>query len=721
MTAKRLAVAGSLVLATLLALASCTTGHTSRPAAPPPPPSTSPAPPAAMVVPHRLEKHGDVRVDDYYWLENREDPKVIAYLQAENAYTDAVMKHTEPLQAKLFGEITGRLKQDDSSVPFRQDGYYYYTRFVAGKEYPLYCRKPGSLDAAEEVMLDGNALAAGHGFFAVMGWAVSSDNDVLAYATDTVGRRIATLRFKRLTTGEELSDTIPEVTGNMAWATDGRTLFYSRQDLTTLRSYRVYRHTLGSDPSGDVLVYEEKDETYRCYVMRSKSKRYIFIPSTTTLASEVRFIPAGDPTVAPAVIQPRERGREYDVENLGEYFYIRTNDAAKNFRLMRTPVTATSRDHWTEVIPHREDAYLVDFDLFRDHLVVVERRRGLAHIRAIPWSGGGEHEIDFGEPAYLAYLDANPELDTSVLRYGYTSMTTPRSVYDYDMVTRGKMLRKRDEVVGGFDSAAYVTERLEAPARDGVKVPISIVYRKDLMRDGRAPLLLYGYGSYGASMDAAFDVARLSLLDRGFAYAIAHVRGGAELGRAWYEDGKLLNKKHTFTDFIDCALYLEAQKYSSPERMFAMGGSAGGLLMGAVLTMRPDLFKGVVAAVPFVDVVTTMLDASIPLTTAEYDEWGDPNEKRYYDYMLSYSPYDQTTRRAYTNLLVTTGLHDSQVQYWEPAKWVAKLRALKTDPGLVLLRTNMEAGHGGVSGRFRRYHDTALMYAFFLDLAGITE
>ncbi len=421
------------------------------------------------------------------------------------------------------------------------------------------------------------------------------------------------------------------------------------------------------------------------------------------------------------MILPRERDREYDVEHFGDSFYIRTNDGAKNFRLMKTPVTATSRDHWSEVIPHRDDAYLVDFDVFRDHLVAVERRGGLVHVRVIPWAGGGEHELDFGEPAYMAYLDANPELDTSVLRFGYTSMTTPRSTYDYNMVTRERTLLKRDEVVGGFDPAAYVTERLQAPARDGVKVPISIVYRKDFVKNGRAPLLLYGYGSYGASMDATFDVARLSLLDRGFAYAIAHVRGGAELGRGWYEDGKLLNKKHTFTDFIDCAEFLAAQHYSSPDRMFALGGSAGGLLMGAVYTTRPDLFKGMVAAVPFVDVVTTMLDSSIPLTTSEYDEWGDPNQKPYYDYILSYSPYDRTTRRAYTNLLVTTGLHDSQVQYFEPAKWVAKLRALKTDSSLVLLRTNMEAGHGGASGRFRRYHDTALMYAFILDLAGISQ
>jgi len=707
------------LLAALALAGACATQ--APPTAPSPRPAAAPLPPVAKVSPHRLVAHGDVRVDDYYWLRDRESPEVVAYLEAENAYADAVMRHTGALQETLYAEITGRLKQDDASVPVQRDGYWYYTRFEAGKEYPLYCRRKGTLDAAEEVMLDGNALAAGHGYFAVMGWSVSPGNDVLAYATDTVGRRIATLRFKSLTTGEPLPDVIPEVTGNVVWALDNRTVFYARQDLTTLRPHRIYRHSLGGDQAGDALVYEEKDETYRCWVARSKSRRFLFIATTTTLADEVRYLEADRPDGEWRVIQARERGREYSVEHFGDHFYIRTNDGARNFRLMKTPVDAPSRAHWTEAIPHRDDAYLTGFDVFRDHLVLAERRGGLVRLRVVPWAGGGEHELDFGEPTYLAGLDSNPELDTSVLRYSYTSMTTPRSVYDYDMATRERTLRKRDEVQGGFDPAAYVTERLHATAGDGTRVPISIVYRKGTARDGRAPLLLYGYGSYGASMDATFDPARLSLLDRGFSYAIAHVRGGAELGRAWYEDGKLLAKKNTFTDFVACAEYLAAQRYSSPDRMFALGGSAGGLLMGAVYTTRPDLFKGMVAAVPFVDVVTTMLDATIPLTTAEYDEWGDPNEKRFYDYMLSYSPYDRTTRRAYTNLLVTTGLHDSQVQYWEPAKWVAKLRAMKTDDAVVLLRTNMEAGHGGASGRFRRYRETALIYAFLLDLAGAPD
>jgi len=703
-----------LATAALLLAAACST-------APPVPQPTAaaPQPPVARVVPQRLEAHGDVRIDPYYWLKERENPEVIAYLAAENAYTRAMLRHTEPLQETILAEITGRLKQDDASVPYRQDGYYYYTRFEPGKEYPVFCRKPGSLDAAEEVMLDGDALASGHEFFAVMGWSVSSGNDILAYATDTVGRRIATLRFRNLVTGEEYPDALPEVTGDMAWALDNRTLFYTRQDLTTLRPDRVFRHTLGSDPATDALVFAERDETYGCSLERAKSKRFLFIASNTTLADEVRFLPADDPGGEWRVISPRQRGREYSVEHLGDHFYIRTNDGAQNFRLMRTPVSTPARDHWREVIAGRDDVYLTGFEVFRDHLVLSERRGGITHIRIRPWDGDGEDELEFGEPTYEAEVGVNPELDTPVLRFTYTSLTTPPSVFDYDMVGRTRTLLKRDQVLGGFDPADYVSERLHATARDGARVPISIVYRKAFVRDGRAPLLLYGYGSYGASMDATFDVGRLSLLDRGFAYAIAHVRGGAELGRTWYEDGKLLDKKNTFTDFIDCAEHLIAQRYTSPDRLFAHGASAGGLLVGAVYTTRPDLFKGMVAGVPFVDVVTTMLDASIPLTTAEYDEWGNPNEKAYYDYILSYSPYDRTTRRAYTNLLVTTGLHDSQVQYWEPAKWVAKLRALKTDDSLVLLDTDMASGHGGASGRFRRFRRTALMYAFLLDLAGV--
>ena len=543
----------------------------------------------------------------------------------------------------------------------------------------------------------------------------------MAYAEDAQGRRIYTIRFKNLATGETLPDVIPEVTSNMTWANDNRTLFYAKQDLETLRSCRIYRHVLGTDPAEDVLVYEETDDTFSAHVLKTKSKRYIMIISSQTLSNEYRYLDAGDPTGAFTSFLPRERGHEYAVDHFENRFFIHTNHEAKNFRLMSTPLDRTGKEHWEEVIPHRPDVLLEGFEVFRDHLVLEERREGLVQIRVMPWDGSQEHYLEFAEPAYLAGTNVNLEFDTTVLRYGYTSMTTPSSIYDYDMVTREKTLLKQEEVLGEFDSADYRTERLHATAADGVRVPISLVYRKGMERNGRNPLLLYGYGSYGHSLDAAFGSARLSLLDRGFVFAIAHVRGGEEMGRAWYEDGKLLKKKNTFTDFIACAEHLIEERYSSRDRLFAMGGSAGGLLMGAVVNLRPDLFKGVVAQVPFVDIVTTMLDPDIPLTTGEYDEWGNPNDKEYYQYMLSYSPYDNVAARDYPHMLVTTGLHDSQVQYWEPAKWVARLRAVKTDPNRLLLKTNMEAGHGGASGRFKRYREIALEYAFLLDLAGIGE
>ena len=685
--------------------------------------SHMPAPeaPMAKIVPTTLDKHGQERIDNYYWLNQRENEEVVSYLEAENEYTKAVMSHTADFQNDLFEEIKGRLKKNDESVPYRDNGYYYYTRFEEGGEYAIYCRKEGSLDADEEIMLDANKLAEGHDFFSVRGLSVSSGRDILAYATDTVGRRIYTIRFKNLTSGGMLADEIGEVTGNVAWAEDNKTLFYSKQDPQTLRSYQIWRHVLGTDPADDVPVFEETDDTFSSYVWKTKSKRYIMIGSFHTLSNEVRFVDADKPTSKFTVFLPREHDHEYSIDHYGDHFFIRTNYEAKNFRLMKTPVGRTAKKHWSEVIAHRDDVLLENFEIFKDFLVVAEREAGLMRLRVRPWSGDDEHYLDFGEPAYLAYISTNPEFDTSILRFGYTSMTTPRSVFDYDMATRERELKKQDEVLGDFDSDNYVTERLQATVRDDVKVPISLVYRKGTERNGKNPLLLYGYGSYGASMDATFRVDRLSLIDRGFVYAIAHIRGGQELGRQWYEDGKLLNKKHTFTDFIDCAEHLIDQKYAAPDKVFAMGGSAGGLLMGAVTNMRPDLFKGVVAAVPFVDVITTMLDDSIPLTTSEYDEWGDPNKKEFYDYILSYSPYDNVEAKDYPNLLVTTGLHDSQVQYWEPAKWVAKLRATKTDGNRLLLRTNMDAGHGGKSGRFRRYEETAFMYAFLLDLAGLAD
>lgn len=680
-----------------------------------------PQPPLAKIIPKRLEKHGHARTDNYYWLNDRNNPEVIAYLQAENRYADAAMVHTRDLQDTLFEEIKGRIKPNDETVPYKKDGYLYYTRFEEAKEYPIFCRKKGSLDGAERIMLDANVLARGHAFFSVQNLEVSSGNDLLAYATDTQGRRIYTLFFKNLETGEILQDVIRRVTGNAAWANDNKTLFYTRQDPVTLRPFQVYRHVLGTDPSEDGLVYEEKDETFFTVVFKTKSKKYVMISSQQTLSSEYRYLDADDPLGTFKVFQFRERGREYSVEHYGERFYIRTNDQAKNFRLMETPVTKTGRENWQEVIPHREGVFLQDFALFKDYLVLSERRDGLDQIRIIPWSGGEGHSLDFGEPAYSANLDMNPEFDTPVLRYVYSSLTTPRATFDYDMKNKEKTLRKQDQVLGGFDSRNYQTERLTAAARDGSTIPISLVFRRATKKDGGNPLLLYGYGSYGASMDVSFNSSVVSLLDRGFIYGIAHIRGGQEYGRQWYEEGKLLKKKNTFTDFIACAEFLVQEKYTRPERLFAMGGSAGGLLMGAVLNMRPDLFYGIVARVPFVDVVTTMLDPGIPLTTSEYDEWGNPEEKKYYNYILSYSPYDNLEAKEYPHLLVTAGLHDSQVQYWEPAKWVAKLRALKKGENRLLLKTNMEAGHSGASGRFRMHKETAFIYAFLLDLAGIQK
>ncbi|HEX9736152.1 MAG TPA: S9 family peptidase [Thermoanaerobaculia bacterium] len=685
------------------------------------PPATGARPPVAKVVPHELSMHGDVRVDDYYWLKERDNPEVTAYLAAENAYLGAVMEHTEPLQEKLYQEIVGRIKEDDDTVPYKRDDYYYYARYVEGGEYPLHCRKKGSLEAAEEIMLDGNELAAGHEFFSLGGLQVSSGQNLLTYAVDTVGRRFYTVRVKDLATGELLPDTLADVTGNVAWAGDDRTVFYGKQHPETLRSYRIYRHVLGTDPAADELVYEEADETFSTYVFKTDSKKYLIIASSHTLSDEYRYLDAADPAGELRVFLPRQRDHEHSIDHFGDHFYVRTNHEAKNFRLMRTPVGATGMENWEEVIPHRDDVYLNGVELFRDHMVVSERKAGLLQLRIRPWGGGEEHYLDFGEPAYFAFASDNYDPDARVLRYRYTSLTTPWSTFDYDMETREKTLLKQDEVVGDFDPADYVTERLAAPARDGQQIPVSIVYRRGTARDGSHPLLLYGYGSYGATFDPTFNSARLSLLDRGLVFAIAHVRGGQMMGREWYEDGKLLRKKNTFTDFIDVGEYLIAEGYTSKGRLFAEGGSAGGLLMGAVANLRPDLFHGVVAAVPFVDVVTTMLDPDIPLTTGEYDEWGDPNRKEYYDYMLSYSPYDNVEAKDYPHLLVTTGLHDSQVQFWEPAKWVAKLRALKTDENRLLLHTNMEAGHGGATGRFKRHRETALEYAFLLDLAGITE
>ena len=678
-------------------------------------------PPRAAMLPTTMEKHGHVRVDPYHWLRERENPDVLAYLREENAYARGVMAHRLTFEDNLFAEIKQRIRQDDSSVPVKYDDYYYYTRYEEGNEYPVCCRKWKTVEAREEVILDVNGLAEGHEFFAIGETDVSANHDLLAYSYDTQGRRLYTIRFKNVRTGALLEDRLEHVTGDMAWANDNRNIFYSKQDPDTLRPFQVFRHTLGCHPSSDVLVFEEEDETFSVTVFKTKSKQYILLASHQTVSSEYHYLAADQPDGKFSVIVPRRRFHEYEVEHYRDTFYIRTNWDAKNFRLMKAPVHQTDQSSWEEVLPHRDDVLLESFELFQDFLVAEERHQGLVRLRIIPWSGDGEHNVEMSEPTYLAALGDNPEHDTSMVRYVYTSMTTPHSVYDYDMKTRKKVLRKQEDVLGGFLASRYSTERTWATASDGKQIPISLVYRTNLRKPAGNPLLLYGYGSYGMSLDATFSSPRLSLLDRGFTFAIAHVRGGEELGREWYESGKLLRKKTTFTDFIACAEHLIRQGHTSREQLYAMGGSAGGLLMGAVINMRPDLFHGVVAQVPFVDIMTTMLDPTLPLTTGEYDEWGDPNNKEYYEYMLSYSPYDHVSEHAYPHLLVTTGLHDSQVQYWEPAKWVAKLRRVKTDQNRLLLKTNMDAGHGGASGRFQRYKELAFIYTFLLDLADLTE
>jgi len=683
--------------------------------------SAAPAltPPVAAIRPHRFDEFGTVRIDQYYWLKDRNNPEVIKYLEDENAYTKAVMAHTEALQGRLYDELKGRVLQNDQSVPFREGNYFYYTRLVEGKNYPIYARKRGSVSAPEEIMIDANALAEGKATFLIRAWEVSSGEDLLAFAADTTGGRVSSIRFKNLRTGEMLSDVVPRAIGGIAWAEDNRTLFYTKPDSVSVRPYQVYRHRLGTPAAADQMVYEDKDETYYVGVSKTKSRAYIMIQSSQTMATEYSYVRADQPEAPFRVLIPRERGHEYYANHFGDYFYILSNDHAKNFRLMRTPVARPGRDNWDEVIPHRADVLVEDFEFFRDYLVLTERKDGLVQLRVRPWSGQNEYYLDFGEPAYLAYVSTNLEFNTPVLRYGYTSLTTPSSTYDYDMKTRQKTVLKRDQILGGFDPANYVTERFFTTARDGARVPVSLVYRKGIARP--APLLLTGYGSYGSSSDPTFSSDRLSLLDRGFVFAIAHIRGGSEMGRAWYENGRQLQKRNTFTDFIDVADDLIRRGYTASNRLFARGASAGGLLMGAVVNMRPELFRGVIAGVPYVDVITTMSDSTIPLTTGEYDEWGNPHDSTFYRYMLSYSPYDNVERKAYPNLLITAGLYDTQVLYVEPAKWTARLRAMKTDSNRLILRTNMEAGHGGASGRYKRWHDVAFEYSFLLDLAGLGD
>ena len=680
-------------------------------------------PPVAKIIPNTLEKFADVRIDNYFWLNDRENPEVIDYLNKENAYYKKMTAHTKAFQKELFEEMKGRIKEDDESVPYLYNGYYYITRFETGKNYPIYSRKRGSLSAKEEIMFDCNKMAKGHSYFQLGGLSVSPDNKLAVFSFDIVGRRIYDIQVKNLETGEILSDKIEKVTGSAVWANDNKTIFYSSQDEVTLRSDKIFKHKLGAKQADDILVYFEKDETYNVEVAKSKSRKYLAIESGSTLTTEYRILEADNPDGEFRIFQKRVRGLEYSINHYGDSFYIMTNaDKATNFKLMKTLETATSKENWTEVVPHRDDVLLEDIEIFKDFLVVEERTNGLNRIRIMPWSGEGEYYLPFESETYTAYTGTNVDFDTDILRYSYQSMTTPSSVIDFNMKTQTKETKKEQQVLGGkFDKNNYTEERIWATAKDGTKIPISMVYRKGLKKDGTNPLLLYAYGSYGHSMDATFSSTRLTLLDRGFIFAIAHIRGGEDLGRQWYEDGKLLKKKNTFTDFIDCSKYVIEQKYTSPEHLYAEGGSAGGLLMGAIVNMAPELYHGIIAQVPFVDVITTMLDESIPLTTGEYDEWGNPNVKKYYNYMRSYSPYDNVKKQTYPNMYVSTGLHDSQVQYWEPAKWVAKLRNLKTDNSVLFLDTNMSAGHGGASGRFEAIKELAKEYSFLLDLEKIEK
>ncbi|HPQ20868.1 MAG TPA: S9 family peptidase [Saprospiraceae bacterium] len=687
--------------------------------------------PIADKIPFIMEKHGDKRTDNYYWMrlsdsqKTAETPdeatqKVLNYLNEENAYREQAMSDLKDYENTLFEEIKGRIKQTDMSVPFKKNGYYYITRYEEGKEYPIYTRKHNNLESAEEIMLDVNQMAIGHEYYQISGVSASPDNMIIGYGVDTVSRRQYVVQFKNLKTGEILSDRIQNTTGSCVWAADSKTVFYSRKD-ESLRSFKIFKHVLGTDASLDEEVYHEKDETFSTVIYKTKSDKFIIIASFSTLSQEYRILEADKPDGEFRIFQPRIDKLEYSIYHYEDQWYIRTNkDKAENFKLMRCPVDKTNIENWEEFIPHRSDVLLEDIEIFKNYLVVAERIQGLTKLRVKPWAGG-DFFVEFDEEAYLTYPTSNYDFDTEVLRLGFTSMTTPNSIFDYNMGSREFTLLKEQEVLGGYDKNDYQSERIMVKARDGALIPVSIVYKKGFEKDGTRPVLLYGYCSYGNSMDPYFSSPRLSLLNRGFAFAIAHIRGGMEMGRQWYENGKYFKKINTFTDFIDCGKYLTSNKYAAEDKLFAMGGSAGGLLMGAVANMEPKMWGGIVAAVPFVDVVTTMLDESIPLTTGEYDEWGNPNQEDYYTYMKSYSPYDNVEQKNYPPMLVTTGYFDSQVQYWEPAKWVAKMRELKTDQNPLLMYCNMDAGHGGASGRFKQYKETAMEYAFLLDIAGLSE
>ena len=676
-----------------------------------------------------LTIHNSTRIDNYFWMrltdeqktaknKDNQTQKVEAYLNAENEYFDKVTASTNNFQKELFEEMKGRIKEDDTSVPYFRNNYFYITRFEKGSQYPIYSRKKESLEVDEEILFDVNQEALEHEYFQLGALNVSPDNKLVAFATDTVSRRQYTIQIKNLETGEILTDKIENTTGGSVWSNDNKTLFYTKKDPLTLRSSSIYRHILGTDASEDVIVFEEKDETYSTYVYKTKSHKFIVIGSSSTLSSEFRIISADKPYGDWKVIHPREDNLEYSLAHYGDYFYIQTNkDDATNFKLMKTPINKTTKENWVDVIPHRKETLLEDVSIFKNYLVIEERSNGLGKIRIKTWDGKEDYYLPFDEETYSASVHSNSDFDTNTIRYSYNSMITPSTVVDFNMSTKAKEIKKEQEVLGGtFDKNNYTSKRVWVTARDGKKVAVSLVHRKDNELNENTPLLLYAYGSYGATMSDGFSTVRLSLLDRGFVFGIAHIRGSEYLGRNWYEDGKLLNKKNTFNDFVDCSKFLIEHTYTSANHLYAMGGSAGGLLMGAIVNMNPELYNGIIAQVPFVDVISTMLDESIPLTTGEFDEWGNPKNKEYYDYIKSYSPYDQVKAQAYPNMLITTGYWDSQVQYWEPAKWIAKLREYKTDENVLLLQTNMEAGHGGASGRFDALKEVAREYSFILDL-----
>jgi oligopeptidase B len=680
-------------------------------------------PPTVAKKPKKLEKFGDIRIDNYYWLNEKENPEVIKYLENENEHYNKITAHTNKLKDSLFQEMKSRIKEDDSSVPYKSNGYYYITKYIKNGQYPIYSRKKESLKAQEEIIFDVNKMAEHYDYFALNNFSISPNNQLAAFGVDNVSRRQYTIQIKNLKTGEIYPEKIENTTGSATWASDNKTIFYTKKDPKTLRSFAVMKHVLGTPVKNDIVVYTEKDDTYNTFVYKTKSKKYIVIGSTSTLTTEYQILKADNPNGKFKVFQPRKRGLEYHIAHFKDHFYIITNkDEAKNFKIMKTLENNTTLNYWKDEIPHRKDTFIEDFSIFKDYLVLEERNNGLGKIRIKRWDNTDDYYLPFNEETYSAGVYNNPEFDTNILRYSYESFTTPSSVIDFNMKTKQKAIKKEQEVLGGkFDKKNYKSKRIWANARDGKKIPISIVYHKDTKLSKETPLLLYGYGSYGYTLEDRFSSTRLSLLDRGFIYAVAHVRGSQYLGRDWYEDGKLLKKKNTFYDFIDSAKYLIEKKYTSPKHLYAEGGSAGGLLIGAIVNIDSNLFNGVIAAVPFVDVLTTMLDDTIPLTTGEYDEWGNPNIKEYYNYIKSYSPYDNVEKKQYPNMLITTGLHDSQVQYFEPAKWVAKLRELKTDNNILLLHTDMKVGHGGASGRFNALKDIAVDYSFLLNLEGVTK